>query len=128
MYVCMYVYSLSPRILIERDDVTAYVALNAVSTNRTVFQRHDARRVTAYAFALNQDDGGSFRRDIRDSFPAGKFVDVFGKSDQEVATVINRQRIQVLIDIDYNKLRLSILALAPATVQQFAYNLVNPKP
>jgi len=65
-------------------------------------------------------DGGSFRRDIRASFPAGNFVDVFGKSDQEVATVINRERIQVLIDIDYNKLRLSILALAPATVQQFA--------
>jgi tetratricopeptide (TPR) repeat protein len=41
-----------------RQHVTAHLL-------RTVFQRHDARRVTAYAFALNQDDGGSFRRDIR---------------------------------------------------------------
>ena len=38
-------------------------------------------------------------------------------SDEQVAQTINREQIHVLIDIDYNKLRLSILALRPATVQ-----------
>ena len=51
---------------------------------QTVFQRHDATRVEAYAFALNQDDGGAFRRDIRKSFGSGRFVEVFGTSDEEV--------------------------------------------
>lgn len=44
-------------------------------------------------------------------------MELFGQSDEEVATAINREKIQILIDIDYNKLRLSILALRPAALQ-----------
>jgi hypothetical protein len=93
-----------------RQHVTAHLL-------QTVFERHDARRVAAYAFALNQDDGGAFRRRIRKSFGPGRFVEAFGISDEEVATLVNKEQIHVLIDIDYNKLRLSILALRPASVQ-----------
>lgn len=47
-----------------RQHVTAHLL-------QTVFKRHDVQRVAAYAFALNRDDGGSFRRNIRESFASG---------------------------------------------------------
>ncbi|EKX46446.1 hypothetical protein GUITHDRAFT_70511, partial [Guillardia theta CCMP2712] len=84
---------------------------------QTVFARHDASKVSAFAIALNGDDGGSFRRRIRESVGGDRFLELYGQSDAEIASRINQLSMHVLVDIDYNKERLTIMAFRPALLQ-----------
>ena len=104
-----------------RHHVTAHLL-------QTVFQHHDEERFEVFCYALNPDDRSAFRRRIRASVGDDHFRDMHGTTDDAVATQINGDLVDLLIDTDYYKNRLSILALRPAAVQgNFLAHPGNPK-
>eukprot|EP00960_Hanusia_phi_P004006 117628-Hanusia_phi.AAC.2 len=67
--------------------------------------------------SVHKDDKSTFRRRIRDSVGDDHFRDLDRSTDDSVAIQVNGDLVDLLIDTDYYKSRLSILALRPAPIQ-----------
>src|SRR5262249_38988480 len=82
-----------------------------------LFGRHDTARFETVALSLSANDGSVARRRLETSFD--KFVDVSGRSDEEIAAQIKALEIDILVDLDgfVDGSRPGILTRRPAPVQ-----------
>jgi len=82
-----------------------------------VCEQHDKTRFETTAISYVDSDGGAMRRRLERAFDRG--VDVAGKSDAEVATLIRRLEIDIAVDLmGYTgECRPGIFAQRPAPVQ-----------
>lgn len=93
-----------------REHATSYLMAG-------IFERHDRSRFETTAISLRTDHGSAMRRRIEDAFD--RFVDVQDKSDTEVADLICRDEIDIVIDLMgfVAGNRLGVVAQRPAPVQ-----------
>lgn len=82
-----------------------------------VFERHDRKQFEIFAFSFGRDDQSPMRARVANAFD--HFIDVKGKSDYEVATLMRQLEIDIAIDLKgYTKQnRAGIFAHRPAPVQ-----------
>jgi len=82
-----------------------------------VFEQHDKTRFETIAVSYTDSDGGAMRRRLELSFDRG--IDVAGKSDREIATLVRDLEIDIAVDLmGYTgECRPGIFALRPAPVQ-----------
>jgi protein O-GlcNAc transferase len=82
-----------------------------------VFEHHDRGRFETIAISNGPDDGSPIRARLMRSF--NRFIDVRGKSDREVASLIRDMEIDILVDLTglTASARQGILALRAAPVQ-----------
>ncbi len=82
-----------------------------------LFESHDAARVTAFAYALDRDDGGPMRARLRRAFTHWR--DLAPASDADASARIAADGLDVLVDLKGHTQgsRLGILAARPAPVQ-----------
>lgn len=93
-----------------RDDATSHLM-------QRMFGLHNRSRVAVTAFSFGRDDGSSYRRRIAQD--ADAFIDLRFLSDDEAASAIRAQGIDILIDVDgyFGAPRPGIAARRPAPVQ-----------
>jgi protein O-GlcNAc transferase len=93
-----------------REHATAYLTAG-------LFEEHDKSRFEISAISLGQNDYSLMRQRLEAAFE--HFIDVQGKSDQDVADLIRRLEIDVVIDLmGFSKdNRLNVLARRPAPIQ-----------
>jgi len=84
---------------------------------RGVFQAHDQSRFHISAYSYGPDDGSDYRANIRTACSA--FIDISTLSDQEAASKIHSDEIDILVDLKGHtrRNRLAICAMRPAPVQ-----------
>jgi protein O-GlcNAc transferase len=84
---------------------------------RGLFRAHDRRAVTVHLYSFGPDDGSEYRREIRESVDA--FVDVTGLNDNDAASRIDADGIDILIDLNgqTGSARMGIPARRPAPIQ-----------
>ena len=82
-----------------------------------VFEQHDKSRFETTAISFGPDDGSALRLRIARSFD--RFVDVRGRTDFEVASLLREQKIDIAVDLMglTGSSRHGILAFRPAPVQ-----------
>jgi len=82
-----------------------------------VFERHDRRRFEISGYSLRPDDGSMTSRRVKAAL--GNVVDVFGKSDGEIAVLMHDMQIDVAVDLTGHTLggRPGVFAQRPAPVQ-----------
>ncbi len=91
---------------------------HAVSTLMTgVFEQHDRKRFETFAISFEPHNPSGLLTRMRSSFD--HFIDVKGRSDVDVAQLLETSEIDIAVDLaGYTKgLRTSILALRPAPIQ-----------
>jgi protein O-GlcNAc transferase len=93
-----------------REHATAYLTAG-------LFEEHDKSRFEVTAISLGQNDYSPMRRRLEAAFEY--FIDVQGKSDQDVADLIRRREIDIVVDLmGFSKdNRLNVLARRPAPIQ-----------
>jgi protein O-GlcNAc transferase len=93
-----------------REHATAYLTAG-------LFEEHDKSRFEITAISLGQNDYSPMRRRLEAAFE--HFIDVQGKSDQDVADLIRRLEIDIVVDLmGFSKdNRLNVLARRPAPIQ-----------
>ena len=82
-----------------------------------VFEQHDKTRFETIAVSFTDSDGGAMRKRLERCFDRG--IDVAGKSDREVASLVRDMEIDIVVDLmGYTgECRPGIFALRPAPVQ-----------
>jgi len=82
-----------------------------------VFEQHDRTRFETTAISFGPDDGSNLRARLMRSFD--RFVDVRGRTDIEVATLLRQQQVDIAVDLMglTGNSRPGILAFRPAPVQ-----------
>jgi predicted O-linked N-acetylglucosamine transferase (SPINDLY family) len=82
-----------------------------------VFEHHDRTRFQTVAIAHGLDDGSEMRSRLKRTFD--RFVDVQGKSDRDVASLLRALEIDIAVDLTSltANARPGILAFRPAPVQ-----------
>lgn len=93
-----------------REHSTSYLRVG-------VFENHDRDRFEVIAFDNGWDDGGNTRARINRAID--QIIDIKGLSDDQVARLIERERIDILVDLNgFNgRHRTGVFALRPAPVQ-----------
>ncbi len=93
-----------------REHATAYLTAG-------LFEEHDKSRFEISAISLGQNDYSPMRQRLEAAFE--HFVDVHGKSDQDIADLIRRLEIDIVVDLmGFSKdNRLNVLAHRPAPIQ-----------
>jgi protein O-GlcNAc transferase len=92
-----------------REHATAYLTAG-------LFEEHDKSRFDIAAISLGQNDYSPMRRRLEATFE--HFVDVQGKSDEDVANLIRQREIDIVVDLmGFSKdNRLNVLARRPAPI------------
>src|SRR5258708_5058809 len=82
-----------------------------------VFEHHDRRRFETIAISYGLEEGGEMRGRLKNAFD--RFIDVRGKSDREVASLLSALEVDIAVDLTGPTAsgRPGILALRPAPVQ-----------
>ena len=82
-----------------------------------LFESHDRRRVTTFAYALDSDDGSAMRKRLVRTF--ANWRDLRDKTDEEAAALIVADSLDVLVDLKGHTggSRIGILARRPAPSQ-----------
>jgi protein O-GlcNAc transferase len=82
-----------------------------------LFERHDRREFEIYGYFCNKDDGSAMWRRLREAFD--KSVDLADLPAREAASVINRDGVDILVDLKGYTLnsRPEIMALRAAPIQ-----------
>ncbi|WP_319525216.1 tetratricopeptide repeat protein [uncultured Desulfosarcina sp.] len=82
-----------------------------------LFERHDRERFNVFCYAYGKDDDGYQRRAIREA--SDRFREISAMDDLSAATMIHKDRIDILIDfMGFTKgARLGICAFRPAPIQ-----------
>lgn len=82
-----------------------------------LFEHHDKNHFETYAFCWSPDDGSTLRQRILAA--VDHYIPVHGKSDDEVAQLIRKHEIDILIDLQgqTSGAKTRMLALRPAPVQ-----------
>ncbi len=82
-----------------------------------VFEHHDRTRFETIAISFGPDDGSDLRARLMRSFD--RFVDVRGRTDIEVATLLREHQVDIAVDLMglTGNSRPGILAFRPAPVQ-----------
>jgi len=82
-----------------------------------LFEAHDKSRFETIAFSSGPDDGSDLRHRIKSAFE--DFVDVQRLSDSDLAALIRRREIDILVDLTGFTLagRFGVLARRPAPIQ-----------
>lgn len=82
-----------------------------------LFERHDRARFEVIALSYGEDDGSDMRRRLEKAFD--RFIDVRKLTDLEIAQLIRREGIDILVDlVGYTGgNRASILTYRPAPIQ-----------
>jgi protein O-GlcNAc transferase len=82
-----------------------------------LFEAHDKLRFETIAFSFGADDGSDLRRRIQSAFD--EFVDVLHLSDADLAALIRRREIDILVDLTgfTTHSRFNVLARRAAPVQ-----------
>lgn len=82
-----------------------------------LFEAHDGKRVTTFAYALDSDDGSAMRKRLVQAFPHWR--DLRDLSDDAAAAMIVNDALDVLVDLKGHTQgsRIGILARRPAPVQ-----------
>jgi protein O-GlcNAc transferase len=62
-----------------------------------VFEHHDRRRFETIAFSYGADDQSAMRARLMSGFD--RFIDVRGRSDRDVATLIHAMEVDILVDL-----------------------------
>ena len=62
-----------------------------------VFERHDRNRVETIGVSLTASDGSAMRRRFERAF--GRFIDIGGKSDVEIAALLRQMEIDIAVDL-----------------------------
>jgi protein O-GlcNAc transferase len=93
-----------------REHATAYLTAG-------LFEAHDKSRFEVAAISLGQNDYSPMRHRLEAAFE--HFVDVQGKSDQDIADVIRQRESDIVVDLmGFSKdNRFNVLARRPAPVQ-----------
>jgi len=93
-----------------REQATAYLTAE-------LFECHDRTRLETHAFAVGADDGSAIRKRLVAAFD--HFHDVAGKPDREIASVIERAGIEVLVNLNgyFGIERTGVFAQRPAPIQ-----------
>ena len=93
-----------------RQHATAFLAAG-------LFEEHDKSRFETTAISLGANDRSPMRLRLEASFD--RFIDLQGKSDQDVADVIRRLEIDIVVDLmGFSRdNRLNVLARRPAPIQ-----------
>jgi predicted O-linked N-acetylglucosamine transferase (SPINDLY family) len=93
-----------------REHSTAYLRVG-------VFENQDRDRFEVIAFDNGWDDGGNTRARINRAID--RIIDIKSLSDDQVADLIERERIDILVDLNgFNgRHRMGVFALRPAPVQ-----------
>ena len=93
-----------------REHATAYLTAG-------LFEEHDKSRFEITAISLGQNDYSPMRRRLEAAFE--HFIDVYARSDQDVADLIRRREIDILVDLmGFSKEnRVSVLVRRPAPIQ-----------
>ena len=93
-----------------REHSTSYLRVG-------VFENHDRNAFEVIAFDNGWDDGGNTRARINRAID--RIIDIKGLSDDQAARLIERERIDILVDLNgYNgRHRTGVFALRPAPVQ-----------
>uniref|UniRef100_A0A804PJ81 Probable UDP-N-acetylglucosamine--peptide N-acetylglucosaminyltransferase SPINDLY n=1 Tax=Zea mays TaxID=4577 RepID=A0A804PJ81_MAIZE len=83
----------------------------------SVFGMHDRANIEVFCYALSQNDGTEWRQRIQSE--AEHFVDVSAMTSDNIAKLINQDKIQILINLNgYTKgARNEIFAMQPAPIQ-----------
>jgi protein O-GlcNAc transferase len=93
-----------------REHATAYLTAG-------LFEEHDKSRFEITAVSLGQNDYSPMRQRLKTAFE--HFIDVQGKSDQDIAGLIRQLEIDIVVDLmgftKHN--RLNVLARRPAPIQ-----------
>ncbi len=84
---------------------------------RGVFQAHDKGGFQVFAYSYGPNDRSDYRSDIRAA--CSEFVDITKLTDQEAATRIFNDKIDILVDLKgyTRRNRLAICAMRPAPIQ-----------
>jgi predicted O-linked N-acetylglucosamine transferase (SPINDLY family) len=82
-----------------------------------LFERHDRSRFETIALSLSLDDGSAERQRMQSAFD--EFIDVSRTDDRDVAALIRRREVDILVDLDgfIEASRTGILARRAAPVQ-----------
>ena len=82
-----------------------------------VFEQHDRSRFETTAISFGPDDGSELRTRLARSFD--RFVDVRGRTDFEVASLLREQQVDIAVDLMglTGSSRQGILAFRPAPLQ-----------
>lgn len=82
-----------------------------------MFEHHDRSRFETIAISFGDDDQSEIRTRLKGAF--GRFIDVRGRSDLEVACLMRELEIDIAVDLmgHTQNSRMGILALRPAPVQ-----------
>ena len=82
-----------------------------------MFECHDKSRLEATATSIGPDDGSEIRQRLKRSFDV--FIDANVLSDEEIASLIRKAEIDILIDLKgfTRDARTGILARRPAPIQ-----------
>ena len=82
-----------------------------------VFEEHDKSRFETTAISFGSDDGSALRTRVMKSFD--RFLDVRGRTDFEVASLMQAAEIDIAVDLMglTGNSRQGILAFRPAPVQ-----------
>jgi predicted O-linked N-acetylglucosamine transferase (SPINDLY family) len=82
-----------------------------------LFEAHDRKRVTTFAYALDRDDGSAMRRRLVAAF--AHWRELRTQADDAAAGTIARDRLDVLVDLKGHTQgsRIGILACRPAPLQ-----------
>jgi protein O-GlcNAc transferase len=93
-----------------REHATAYLTAG-------LFEEHDKSRFEITAVSLGQNDYSPIRQRLEAAFD--HFIDVQGNSDQDIAILIRRLEIDIVVDLmGFSKdNRLNVLARRPAPIQ-----------
>lgn len=93
-----------------RDHAIAYLVAG-------VFEAHDRSRFELVGLSSGPDDGSAIRKRIEPSFD--RFIDVRGKSDDDLAALLRSLEIDVLIDVSglTQHARTGVVARRPAPIQ-----------
>ena len=93
-----------------RDHACAYLTVG-------LFEQHDKSCFEITAISLGQNDGSPMRQRLEAAFE--HFIDAEGKSDQEIADLIRRLEIDIVVDLmGFSKdNRLNVPARRPAPIQ-----------
>jgi protein O-GlcNAc transferase len=82
-----------------------------------LFELHDRNKFNIFVYSVGPDDGSIYYKKIRKS--CDKFTDLYNSNFSDSAVAINKDKIDILVDLDgyTDNNKLQILALKPAPIQ-----------